>query len=146
MIERSAIIDEARSWLATPFHHQGYLKRVGADCIGFICGVALALGIQGAEEWKADPQYHQYGRPPNPKFLLKCCDHFLARLRVEDVQSADILVMSFAAEPMHFALVASLVPAYIIHSSMGAGRVIEHRLDTFWRNRVRLAYSFRGVS
>ncbi len=31
-MSREAVIAEARSWLGTPFHHQGRLKGVGVDC------------------------------------------------------------------------------------------------------------------
>lgn len=31
-----AIIDEARSWLYTPYHHKGRTKFVGVDCGGYV--------------------------------------------------------------------------------------------------------------
>jgi cell wall-associated NlpC family hydrolase len=29
---RAAVVAEARSWLGTPFHHQGRVKAAGVDC------------------------------------------------------------------------------------------------------------------
>lgn len=144
-IPRWKIIAEAREWLGTPFHHQGYRKGIGADCIGFLCGVALKLDIPGAQEWKATARYHQYGRPPNVRFLLESCEHFLDRVDIEDAAEADILVLSFEREPMHFSLLTRRNPSYVIHSLFGVGRVTEHRLSGEWQQRVRLAYAFRGV-
>lgn len=137
------VVAEAKTWLGTKFHHQGYSK-AGADCIGLVCGVALALGIQGAQEWKDGP-YHAYGRPPQPRFLIETADRFLDRADVYDLRLADILVMSFEREPMHFALVSSLDPLYVIHSLYGVGRVVEHRIDANWRGRIRMVYRFRGL-
>jgi len=33
---RRCILEEAQSWLGTPFHHKGRVKGVGCDCGGFI--------------------------------------------------------------------------------------------------------------
>jgi cell wall-associated NlpC family hydrolase len=144
-VERTAIIAEAREWLGVPFHHQGF-SRAGCDCIGLVAGVALALGIAGAEDWRADPRCHQYGRPPNPRFLLETADRFLERIDARAAREADILVMSFERDPMHFALLTATAPPYVIHGLALGGRVVEHRLDERWQGRTRLAYAFRGVA
>jgi cell wall-associated NlpC family hydrolase len=38
-MKRPDIVEEARSWLGTPYHHQAALKGVGCDCIGLLRGV-----------------------------------------------------------------------------------------------------------
>ena len=35
-MKRADIVEEARSWLGTPYHHQAALKGVGCDCIGLL--------------------------------------------------------------------------------------------------------------
>jgi hypothetical protein len=146
MATRAEIVAEARRWLGTPFHHQGYKRGGGADCVGLICGIALELGIEGAEEWRDGAQYHQYGRPPNPRFLLKTCDHFLDKIEIDAAHEADIFVLSFEREPMHFGLITQVDPIYVVHALYGIGRVVEHRFDALWQSRIRLAYAFRGVA
>ena len=38
-VTRAAIVAEARSWIGTPYRHQGSLKGAGCDCLGLIRGV-----------------------------------------------------------------------------------------------------------
>lgn len=138
------IIAEARTLVAAkvPFHHQGYTKD-GMDCVGVMGYLGLVFGFKGAQEWKDDQLCHQYGRPPNPRFLLAMCDRFFDPADTNDLRLADILVMSFETEPMHFALVSRLDPLYVIHALYGLGRVAEHRIDDNWRTRIRRSYRFR---
>lgn len=138
---RSDVIAEARQWIGTPFHHQGYAKGVGTDCIGLVAGVGLALNIQGAKEWRDDASLHQYGRPPDPRFLLQTCARFLDRIVAPE--PADILLMSFEREPMHFAIMVE--PSRVVHALYGMGSVVEHRIDSGWHSRIRGAYSYRGL-
>jgi NlpC/P60 family putative phage cell wall peptidase len=37
------ILEEARSWIGTPYQHQASLKGVGCDCIGLVRGVWRAV-------------------------------------------------------------------------------------------------------
>ena len=37
--QRAAVVAEARSWLGTPYHHQGALAGAGCDCLGLVRGV-----------------------------------------------------------------------------------------------------------
>lgn len=38
------ILSAARSWVGTPYQHQGSLKGVGTDCLGLILGVWREIG------------------------------------------------------------------------------------------------------
>jgi len=40
---REDVVEIARSWLGTPYHHQASQRTVGADCLGLIRGVWRAL-------------------------------------------------------------------------------------------------------
>jgi hypothetical protein len=53
--------------------------------------------------------------------------------------------MRFEREPMHFALVESVDPTYVIHSVAAYGGVVEHNLGGLWRERVMRAYRVRGI-
>lgn len=44
-IDRVEIVAMARSWLGTPWIHQGRLKSVGVDCGGLIIGVGKETGL-----------------------------------------------------------------------------------------------------
>ena len=42
-LTRTAIVEEARAWIGTPYRHQASLKGVGCDCLGLIRGVWRAV-------------------------------------------------------------------------------------------------------
>jgi cell wall-associated NlpC family hydrolase len=43
--ERQSVCDEARSWLRTPFHHEGTIKGVGVDCGQYLIQVYHNAGL-----------------------------------------------------------------------------------------------------
>lgn len=145
MITRADVVDAARGWLGTRWQHQASVKHVGTDCIGLLGGVALELGIEGAEGWKADPALHCYGREPDPKMLLSAVADYLDPVDRADMQPGDVLLCRFAAEPQHFAIMSGDDPPMMIHAYAQARKVVENRIDETWRARILRVYSFRGV-
>lgn len=141
MASRADVITEARTWLGTRWLHQACVKGVGVDCIGLVGGVALALKLPGATAWAGDMALHSYGRTPDPRVLLGACAKYLDRVKEREL--GGILVMKFANEPQHFALLSG--PDYIIHAYAQARRVVEHRLDALWASRILAVYRFRGL-
>lgn len=146
MTTRTEIIAEARTWVGTPWRHQARLKAVGADCIGFIGGVALALGISGADEWAHAPECHNYGPQPQGRLMLQGCARFLDAIDLDAIDIGDVLMLRFETEPMHFALVSRVLPLYVLHALSTAGKVTEHRVDALWSSRIVRAYRFRGLT
>jgi NlpC/P60 family putative phage cell wall peptidase len=47
---RQAIIDEAKTWLGTRFHHMACVKGAGVDCLHLIYGVYRHVGLVGEIE------------------------------------------------------------------------------------------------
>ncbi len=145
MITPDDIVAEARTWIGTPWKHQARVKGVGVDCIGFVGGVGVALGLGDALRWKADPTLRGYGRTPVPETLLDACDRFLQRVPIMQRQLGDVLVMGFRAGPQHFAIVSRLQPDCIIHAYAQRRAVIETPSDIHGAQVLR-AYRFRGVA
>ena len=134
------VVAEARSWIGTPFLHQGRVKGQGVDCKGHVAGVAVALGAV-SESWcaKLDSRY-----PRVPKAV----DSVLAILEgvmeyVDYAEPGDVLVMSFRSEAAHMGFMGE---AYgqptLIHALMGEGGkgVVEHRITERWKKRIVAAY------
>ena len=42
---RGAVVEEAETWLKTPYHHMGRIKSVGVDCLTLLAEVYEACGI-----------------------------------------------------------------------------------------------------
>jgi cell wall-associated NlpC family hydrolase len=84
-IDRAEIVAVARSWLGTPWTHQGRLKNVGVDCGGLIIGVGKQLGI-------LDFDTSAYGRIPDGQKLRALCDQHLVAKLVSDIAPGDVLL------------------------------------------------------
>lgn len=139
-----SIIAEARAWLGTPWRHQGRLRGIGVDCIGLIGGVALALDLPGAREWRDTPAFHNYGRQPDPAVLLAGCDLLMDAVPRAEARHGDVLILRFEKEPQHFAFLATDrdYPT-LVHALALSRRVVEQRYDAVWRSRLVAAYRFR---
>lgn len=147
MTTRADIVKAARGWLGTPYRHQARCKGVAVDCIGLVGGVALELGISGAQEWAADVSLHNYTRQPDPATLLGGCERFLDRVPVSQMLPGDVLVFSLQETPRHFALLTYRNPNRVIHAYalLSARRVVEQSLPIA-KARLLAAFAFRGVT
>lgn len=136
MPTRAEILAEARTWLGTPFHHQGRVKGVGVDCVGLIVGVLRTLGHAPLDQTG-------YGREPHAGLLEAALEAQLMRVALDAAQPADVLLLRFVREPQHVGLLTEA--GGIIHTYERVGRVVEHRLDEAWRRRLVRAYRLPGV-
>lgn len=146
---REQVCAEARSWIGTPWIHQGHRKGVGVDCGGLIGGVALALGLVERDFWtNTFAPFAGYARNPNGDSLARVLDAFMSRIDPDDAGPGDVAAFRFRSDPRH---VGFLVPyggggLALVHSTNGGERkVVEHRLDDRWRERIVLAYALPGV-
>lgn len=127
---RAAIVFEARTWLGTPFHHQGRVKGVGVDCAGVPIGVAQALGLAWNDR-------AGYGRVPRGGVFQAVVAETLQRIALEDVLPGDLMTFAWRSEPQHIALVSQRDPLRILHAWQDAGQCVENDLDATWRARLR---------
>lgn len=127
---REDIIAEARTWLGTPWHHQGRLKGVGADCVAVVIGVAKRFG---ADSGYADAT--DYGTQPDTRMeaLLK---RYLLPIRRDERQPGDVLHVAWSIIPQHVGILTA--DNTVIHA-YGRRGVVE---TTF---SGRLARGLRGV-
>jgi cell wall-associated NlpC family hydrolase len=135
MITKSDIVDTARQYIGTPFHHQARVKGVGIDCAGLLVCVARDLGL---------PHYDVQGYsriPSGGDFKM----HLDANLdRIAEIEVGCILLMTFEVDPQHVAICST--QDSIIHAYFNARKCVEHILDDVWRNRINSIYRFRGVA
>lgn len=131
------IVIEARRWLGTRFRHQGRRRASahdpgGVDCLGLLIGVAEALTLQdrhGALLSRADEV--SYGHLPDGARLAERLGELL--LPVERMREGDILLFRLDGNPQHLAIVSDYG---IIHAYAPARRVVEHRLDAAWEEKI----------
>jgi cell wall-associated NlpC family hydrolase len=137
---RDSIVAEARTWLDTPYLHQGRRKGHGVDCLGLVIGVGKALGL-------LDYDHRAYSPQPDADLLCGECERYLVRR--EGLAPGAIALMWIAHRelPQHMAIVTELAAGRtgIIHAHQRLGRVREHGLDAFWGKRVLAVYDFAGA-
>ena len=139
-ITRMDAVAEARTWIGTPFRHQGCLKGVACDCIGLVKGVGVALGlVEYDDKHPKTKPYLNYRLMPDSKKMREGLGVFLVPIAVTEATLADILFLAWTKEPQHVALISD---HGIIHSYSGVGKVVEHALDESWKRRITAAYRY----
>lgn len=146
MVERAAVLAEARSWIGTPWSHQGRLKGVASDCIGLVVETLRAAGFP-----LGSFTYPSYGARPVRGSLEAMVARFLDPIPLTDILPADIVLVHWKTSPMHIAFVGNylhrdiLAPLSLIHAMLDLGAVQEHILDQRWTQHLSSAWRVPGV-
>lgn len=153
------LLAEARSWLGTPFKHQGRLKGVGCDCLGLLIGVAAALDLQGKGGQKlADLDNLSYGHFPDENALRAGLD--AALYPAENLSAGCIVLIKIEGRAQHLGMIGSLESGVwsleenqtlnsklqtltLIHAYAPHRKVVEHRLSEEWWERIVAIYQNR---
>lgn len=126
------IIELARECVGTPFQHQARVVGRGLDCAGVLVHVLRSLEL---------PHIDERGYPRTPyKGLIRSILESQPSLQPvprADAQAGDVLLMRFAREPQHVAILAGET---IIHAYADCGRCVEHGFTAEWRRRVTDVY------
>ena len=141
------IVSAARDLIGTPFVHQGRIPHVALDCAGLVVAVAQAVGAEYIDQTG-------YSRSPSGGLLEAALDDQpgIARVTLADRQPGDILLMRFAGDPQHLAILVDDAPkeaplgGTIIHAYEAPGIVCEHDLTDLWQRRIVRVYRFRGLA
>jgi cell wall-associated NlpC family hydrolase len=125
--EREAIVAEASSWLATPYHHQSFIKGVGVDCAMILHEVYGTLFPEVAE-LKIEhypPDWHMHR---DDERYLNIVKHYADE--VAEPKPGDIVVVRFGRAFAHGGIVVKY--PICIHAYMEAGSVV---LEDFVANQ-----------
>ena len=130
-----AIIDAARSYLGVPFKHQGR-SALGLDCLGLLVCVARDCGLCYAGKPLSDADRTDYGHLPNSERLYLGLSSVLKRSSFP--VAGGIVLLSVDKVARHLGIVA-IYPGgglSLIHAYAPARRVVEHRMDNEWQQRI----------
>lgn len=133
------IVTEARTWLGTPFHHQGRLKGVGVDCAGLVIGTARALGLCPDFVDQRD-----YARIPDGRMRLLLAQH-LVKVAKAERRAGDVINFAWAREPQHLGILTERNTVIHAYGTDGNGKVVETTLTGKHLDSVRGVYRFPEV-
>lgn len=137
---RDEIVREARACLGTRFRHQGRMRAQGLDCVGLLVWVAQRFGLNV----KDCADYDR--RPAHGLLELHLENSRLKPIPLDEMDHGDIALFCFFGPPQHVAVMAKRDrDLNMIHAYLAARKVVEHRMDDVWRNRLIKAYRFPGV-
>lgn len=127
----AAILDAARTYIGTPFHHQQRAKGYGVDCVGLIVCAARDAGYTVRD-------VTNYPRDPDGASLVRIVSEQLER--VETPEPGDVLMFWVARPglPQHVGIYAG---ATMIHAPIGR-RVSEHRLTRAILDKLHSVWRF----
>jgi cell wall-associated NlpC family hydrolase len=138
MPSRSDVIGAARQHLGVAFRHQGR-GAAGIDCVGLIIAVGRAIGV--GLDWPELP----YQRFPPESSVRAVLNTYLDPLK-GDPEPGDVALLRWRRTANHLAIIGDGdQPFTLIHAYQGQDRVVEHRADRLWRDRVVGCWIYRGV-
>ena len=136
MNARARIIEEAHTWLGTPWRHAQCAKGAGVDCAMLLCAVYHSVGIvPWIDPRPYPPDWHLHR---DRERIIEIMERYARRLQPDEVpQPGDIALYRYGRTASHSAIIESDEMA--IHADITARMVtrIERasllpRLDSYW--------------
>jgi cell wall-associated NlpC family hydrolase len=138
VVTGAQVVEEARKYLGTPFHHQGRLLGVGIDCVGLLANIGKTLGLFNYDN-------RAYGRQPVKGLLESELQKVADEIPAREATEGDLVLFWFAWKshaPQHVGIITD---RGILHTWAGGGKVVEHPMTQPWRKRMCGTYRIRGV-
>lgn len=123
--QRQAVVDEARSWVGTPYHHHARVKGVGVDCGQLLIGVFAGLGLIPADvdPGEYSPEWHLHrGRPLFLEFLERFADEVICP------EPGSVIMFDYGRTSSHGGIVTRW--PLVVHAIRVGQRVIEEDITT----------------
>lgn len=142
-LSRAAIVDAARAWIGTPYHHQASRRGIGTDCLGLVRGVWRDL--YGSDAEKPPAYSRDWAEAGGQETMLDAASRHLVRIPLPEIEPGDVVVFRFrqGVVAKHAAIIAS--PSTMIHAMEGAP-VCEVSLSHWWHRRIAGAFRFPNLS
>lgn len=137
-VTRDTVVAEARTWLGTPYRHQGRQRGLSVDCAGLVLGVASALGLCPDDFQDAEG----YSRRPDGT-LQPYCDRHMDRITVDEARAGDVVLFQWNGQASHMGILTGRF--VLLHAWAINRRVCEHDMDDRWMAQVQTFYHVRGV-
>ena len=155
---RSEVLRVARTWINTPWAHQGHVKGQSCDCISLVVETLKETGWKPAVEFQYPPGYPRLPRDTD-NLIERMVRETFEEIKPEQAKPADIALIGWGKRsiPIHLAFFGdyldkhehlSIIHALIIAPQLGshfAGHVKEHIFAGEWPERVRGYFRVPGI-
>lgn len=142
MIDRVQVVAAARAWVGTPFRAQQHVRGHGCDCAGLLIGVAKELG-----EIPADFSAGPYKQSPENGKLRQMLAQHLRAVPLNALEPGHVVSFAYLGDPYHVGILVDYGAGLgVVHAVKSRGKVVEHRLDSKWREKINAAYSYPGAA
>ena len=132
------IIQEAMTWVDTPYHHLARCKGVGVDCAQLMAGIAENLSSKKINIETYSVEWHLHNRK---ELMCETLESFgCIQIPLEEAQPGDIITFKFGRVNSHLGLL--LENEQFVHARMDVGRVVVNTLSGDWKARLGRAYKF----
>ena len=137
-VSNAQIVEEALSWLGTPYKHQASCKGAGCDCLGLIRGTYRHFWPEPLEPPAYSPDWAEEG---GDETLLMAAQTYLDPVAHEAMQPGHVLL--FRYRPTYPAKHAGILiaPDRFIHAQHGSAVVLAS-LGSWWRRHLASVFSF----
>jgi len=133
------VVEAARGWLGTPYHHQAAVKGAGCDCLGLIRGVYR--DVTGADPETPPPYSRDWAEMRGEETLIVAARRHLREVAKSDARPGDVLIfrMRIGAIAKHAGIMTA--PGRMIHAQERVG-VVEINLSNWWTRRIVGVFRF----
>ena len=139
--ERAAVVAEARSWLATPYHHGGRVKGAGCDCaqlpaaVYHACGLIPELNPEYSTQWHLHRSEEQY-----VDWVLQ----HAREIKMEDLAAGDLILWRWGRTYSHGGIYVGT--DLVIHAYIDDGVQIDNiKIHCELSNRPARYFSLWGA-
>ena len=142
-VSRADIVEVARGWLGTPYHHQASLRGVGCDCLGLVRGIWREL--YGNEPEDLPPYSRGWAESLGAETLAAAAMRHLRPVDCSAARPGDLLLFRWREHlpAKHCAILSA--SDRILHAHDGA-EVSEVAFSPWWRRHLSHAFSFPEVT
>jgi NlpC/P60 family putative phage cell wall peptidase len=135
----SNVINLARGWIGTPYHHQASLRGIGCDCLGLVRGVWRE--IYGSDPEMSPAYSRDWAEASGLETMLLAAGRHLTPIPLGEIAPGHVLIFRLRAETVakHSAILTSANT--MVHAMEGAFAA-EVPLSPWWRRRIAAAFAF----
>lgn len=135
---RQRVVELARDWIGTPYHHQASLKGVGCDCVGLVGGVYRELYGQSLPTFNYS---WDWGDSNGNEDILQVAEQYFEPLPPGEGLPGDVIGIRWNKLRVVKHVMILTENNQAIHA-YNKSNITEIPLSKWWQNRVARVFRF----